>query len=51
MIKTIIKLAAIGAGLYGIYYLASMFPVESTIIVGIALMIIVAYWFREKGEK
>jgi hypothetical protein len=47
MIKQIIKFGFIIGMFYGLYYLASLFPLESVILIGIILICILFYWISE----
>ena len=47
MIKKIIKYGFIVAIIYGIYYLASLFPLESVVVGGILLILVIGYWIKQ----
>jgi len=44
MIKEIIKFGMIAAIMYGLYKLISIWPVESSIIIGGLLVCLIIYW-------
>jgi len=47
LIPTILKLAVIGAIIYGIYVCFEQWPVETTIVIGAIATFIIIYWLIE----